>query len=77
MANLEMSADVEQRSRESKDPTARLDKLCRRCGRRKALCTRYTWKRRVNRNRHHDLCFQCRRAVRDATRTCASRVSQA
>ena len=70
MANVEMSTDVEQRSRESKDPTARLDKLCRRCGRRKALCTRYTRKRRVNRKRHHDLCFQCRRAVRDAARSC-------
>ncbi len=77
MANLEMSADVEHRSRESKDRSARPGKLCRRCGRRKAVCTRYTWKRRVNRKRHGDLCFQCRRAVRDAARRCPVRGSQA
>ena len=70
MANLALSADVDQPNRGSRDRTARHGKLCRRCGRRKALCTRYTRKRRVNRKRHHDLCFQCRRAVRDATRSC-------
>ena len=46
----------------------RVRKLCRRCGKRDALAARYTWKRRVNRHLHHDLCFQCRRALRDAAR---------
>ena len=68
MANLALSADVDQPSRGSRDRTARHDNLCRQCGRRKALCTRYTRKRRVNRHLRHDLCFQCRRALRDATR---------
>ena len=75
MTNLEVSADADQQSRGSRTRTAQRDKLCRRCGRRKALSTRYTWKRRVNRKRHHDLCFQCRRAVRDASRNCAARAA--
>ncbi len=73
MMNLDMSAEVAQRQHVS----GQHDRLCRRCGKRKALCTRYTRKRRVNRKRHHDLCFQCRRAVRDATRTCRVRGSRA
>ncbi len=69
MVNLDVSADIDQGSRGSRDRATGHDKLCRRCGKHKALCTRYTQKRRVNRGRHHDLCFRCRRAVRDATRT--------
>ena len=75
MTNLEMSADADRRSRGSRTRTARHAKLCRRCGRRDAFCTRYTWKRRVNRERHHDLCFRCRRAVRDASRNCTARAA--
>ena len=67
MVNLDMSADVDQR-KGSRGRTTRSETLCRRCGKREALCSRYTRKRRVNRHLRHDLCFQCRRALRDATR---------
>ena len=67
MVNLDMSADVDQR-KGSRGRTTRSETLCRRCGKREALCSRYTRKQRVNRRRRHDLCFQCRRALRDATR---------
>ena len=67
MVNLDLSADVDQR-KGSKGRTTRPEALCRRCGKRKALCSRYTRKRKVNLHRRHDLCHQCRRALRDATR---------
>ena len=68
MVNLEKAAEVDPRRRGSRVRTIRHGRLCRQCGKRKALCTRYTRGRRVNRKRHHDLCFECRRSVRDATR---------
>lgn len=67
MVNLDMSVDVDPR-KESRDRTPRSETLCRRCGKRRALCSRYSRKRRANLKRHHDLCSQCRRALRDATR---------
>ena len=68
MVNRSMSAGVVRRN-VSRHWKARQDrKLCRQCGKRKALFTRYTWKRRVRRDRYHDLCFQCWRAVHDAAR---------
>ncbi len=67
MVNLDMSADVGLR-KGSRGRAARSETLCRRCGKRKALCSRYTRKRRANLKRHHDLCSRCRRALRDATR---------
>ena len=67
MVNLDMSADVDQR-RGSRERTTRSETLCRRCGKRKALCSRDAGKRRANRKRHHDLCSRCRRALRDSTR---------
>lgn len=67
MLNLDLSADVGRRQGARKR-TTRQETLCRRCGKRKALCSRYTRKRRINLHRHHDLCFSCRRALRDATR---------
>ena len=67
MVNLDTSADVDPR-KGSRGRTARPEMLCRRCGKRKALCSRYTWKRRVNLRRRHDLCARCRRALRDSTR---------
>ena len=58
--------------RETRRLASRQDrKRCRRCGKRDALAARYTWKRRVNRRRHHDLCFRCRRALRDSERATA------
>ena len=63
----------DERRRETRRLASRQDrKLCRRCGKRAALAARYTWKRRVNRRRHHDLCFRCRRALRDSERATAS-----
>lgn len=67
MVNLDMSADDDPR-KGSQGRTARPELLCRRCGKRKALCSRYTWKRRVNRKRRHDLCTRCRRSLRDSAR---------
>lgn len=67
MLNLDMSAEVDQRKR-SRARTTRPETLCRRCGKREALCSRDVRKRRANLKRHHDLCSQCRRALRDATR---------
>ena len=67
MVNLDMSADVDQRKR-SKRRATRSETLCRRCGKREALCSRYTGRRRIDLKRHHDLCAQCRRALRDAAR---------
>lgn len=67
MVNLDMSADVDPR-KGSRERAARPEMLCRRCGKRKALCSRYTWKRRVNLKRRHDLCTRCRRSLRDSTR---------
>jgi hypothetical protein len=67
MVNLDMSADVDRRHG-ARGRTARPETLCRRCGKREALCARYSRKQRINRTRRHDLCFQCRRALRDSTR---------
>ena len=67
MVNLDMSADVDRR-KGSKRRTTRSEALCRRCGKREAVSSRSTRKRRVNLRRRHDLCHQCRRALRDATR---------
>lgn len=67
MVNLDMSADVDPR-KGSKGRTTRPEALCRRCGKREALCSRHTRKRRANLHRRQDLCHQCRRALRDATR---------
>jgi len=68
MTSLDVPESGESRSEARRHAPRRIEKLCRRCGKRKALSARYTWKRRVNRRRHHDLCFQCRRAARDAAR---------
>lgn len=68
MLNLSMSSSVVRQNVSREWKTRQDRKLCRQCGRRKALFTRYTWKRRVKRDRYHDLCFQCWRAVRDAAR---------
>jgi len=40
-------------------------KVCLSCGKRKAL---FRFKGRHKTDRHHDLCFQCQRSVKDATR---------
>ena len=60
--------DNDRRSEGRHRGPRRVRRLCRRCGKRNAVAARYTWKRRVNRRRHHDLCSQCRRAVRDSAR---------
>ena len=67
MVNLDMSAEVDPH-KGSKGSTARSETLCRRCGKREALCSRDARKRRANVKRHHDLCSRCRRALRDSTR---------
>lgn len=67
MMNLDMSAEAEQR-KESRGSTTRSETLCRRCGKREALGSRDARKPRANRKKHHDLCSQCRRALRDSTR---------
>lgn len=68
MTSLDVPKSDERRGEARRHAPRRVEKLCRRCGKRKAIAARYTWKRRVNRRRHHDLCFQCRRAVRDSAR---------
>ncbi len=67
MVNLDMSAEVDQR-KGPRGSTARSETLCRRCGKREALGSRDAGKRRANLKKHHDLCSQCRRALRDSTR---------
>ena len=67
MVNLDMSADIDQR-KGSKRRATRSETLCRRCGKREALGSRDAGKRRANLKKHHDLCSQCRRALRDSTR---------
>ena len=66
MVNLDMSAEVVQQ-KESRGST-RSETLCRRCGKREALGSRDARKPRANRKKHHDLCSQCRRALRDSAR---------
>ena len=68
MTSLDIPASDDRRSEARQRAPRRVQRLCRRCGRRNAVSARYTWKRRVNRHRHHDLCSQCRRAVRDSAR---------
>ena len=67
MVNLDMSAEVDHR-KGSRGSTTRSETLCRRCGKREALGSRDAGKRRANLKKHHDLCSQCRRALRDSTR---------
>lgn len=67
MVNLDLSADVDRR-KAARGAAMRPETLCRRCGKRRALCSRDARKPRANRKRHHDLCSRCRRALRDSTR---------
>lgn len=71
MTSLDGPEGDERRREIARHASRREGKLCRRCGKRDALAARYTWKRRVNRRRHHDLCFRCRRALRDSERATA------
>lgn len=67
MLNLDLSVDAE-RQKESRERAMRSETLCRRCGKRKAPCSRYSRKRRANLKRRQDLCSRCRRALRDSAR---------
>ncbi len=73
MTSLDGPEGDERRRETPRHASRREAKRCRRCGKRDALAARYTWKRRVNRRRHHDLCFRCRRALRDSERATAPR----